>query len=104
MAVFSQRGRNLFGKCPIPFVLVTSSVFSAGKKYAQKVQKQLSTVFANRGIKQRNDLYILNSTKPPAILLETFFCTNKSDYKKAKGLAKRTKLAKLVAKGIGKAR
>lgn len=77
---------------------------AAGKKYAQTVQTQLSTVFANRGIKQRNDLYILNSTKPPTILLETFFCTNKSDYKKAKGLAKRTKLAKLVAKGIGKAR
>lgn len=76
---------------------------SAGKKYAQKVQKQLSTVFNDRGIKQRNDLYILNGTNPPAILLETFFCTNKDDYKKAKGLTKRTKLAKLVAKGIGKA-
>lgn len=76
---------------------------SAGKKYAQKVQKQLSTVFNNRGIKQRNDLYMLNGTVPPAILLETFFCTNKNDYKKGKGLLKRTKLAKLVAAGIGKA-
>lgn len=75
----------------------------AGKKYAQKVLKQLATVYNNRGIKKRDDLYILNGTKPPAILLETFFCTNKSDYKKGKGLAKRTKLAKLVAKGIGKA-
>lgn len=73
-----------------------------GKKYAEKVQKQLATVFHSRGVKQKTALYILNATRPPAILIETFFCTNKSDYKKAKGLAKRTKLAKLVAKGIGK--
>lgn len=74
----------------------------AGKKYAHKIQKQLSTVFTNRGIKKRDDLYMLNSTKPTALILETFFCTNKSDYKKGKGLAKRKKLAGLVAKGIGK--
>lgn len=75
----------------------------AGKKYAQKVQKQLATVFHDRGIKQRDDLYILNGTNPPAILLETFFCTSREDYKKAKGLIRRRKLARLVAKGIGKA-
>lgn len=73
-----------------------------GKKYAEAIQKQLATVFQDRGIKQRTDLYILNGTKPPAILLETFFCTNKSDYKKAKGLFNRRKLAKLIANGIGK--
>ena len=75
---------------------------SAGKKYADKVQKQLSKIFNNRGVKQRTDLYILNGTKPPAILLETFFCTSKKDYKKAKGLLKRKKLARLVADGIDK--
>lgn len=74
-----------------------------GKKYAAQVQKQLSAVFKDRGIKQRTDLYILNGTKPPAVLIETFFCTNKSDYKKAKGLINRKKLAGLVAKGIEKA-
>jgi N-acetylmuramoyl-L-alanine amidase len=79
-------------------VLYTSS---AGKKYAKKVQKQLSAVFLDRGIKRRDDLYILNGTKPPAILLETFFCTNKNDYKKAKGILNRQKLAKRIAKGIG---
>lgn len=76
---------------------------AAGKKYANRVQKQLATVFKDRGIGKRTDLYILNGTNPPAILLETFFCTSKSDYKKAKGRIKRRKLAKLVAKGIGKA-
>lgn len=71
-----------------------------GKRYADQVQKQLAKVFRDRGAKQRNDLYILNATKPPAILLETFFCTNASDYKKAKGHLNRNKIAKLVAKGI----
>lgn len=71
-----------------------------GKKYAQSVQNQLSSVFKDRGIKCKNNLYILNQTKPTAILIETYFCTNKKDYKKAKGLVKRTKLANLVAKGI----
>lgn len=75
---------------------------STGRKFARKIQKNLSTVFHDRGIKQRSDLYILNATKPPAILIETFFCTNKRDYGKAKGLLKRKKLAKLVADGIGK--
>lgn len=73
---------------------------SAGQKYATQVQKQLSTVFHDRGIQKRTDLYILNGTKPPAILIETFFCTNHNDYEKAKGLTNRKKLAKLIAKGI----
>ena len=73
---------------------------SAGKKYAEKVQKQLASVFTDRGIKLRDDLYMLNGTKPPAILIETFFCTNKGEYKKAKGIIKRRELAKLIAKGI----
>lgn len=75
---------------------------SNGKKYAEKVQKQLATLFKDRGIKKRDDLYILNGTKPTAILIETFFCTNKGDYKKAKGLKNRKKIAKLVANGVGK--
>lgn len=73
---------------------------AAGKKYAVAVEKELSKVFKSRGAKQTDNLYILNQTKPTAILVETFFCTNKDDYKKAKGLTKRTKLAKLVAEGI----
>ena len=71
-----------------------------GAKYAEPVEKQLSKVFLSRGIQQRTDLYILNGTNCPAILLETFFCTSKADYKKAKGLINRKKLAKLIANGI----
>lgn len=76
----------------------------AGRKYAGKIQKQLATVFYDRGIKKRDDLYMLNGTKPTALLIETFFCTSKEDYKKAKGLANRRKLAKLIANGVGKAK
>ncbi len=75
-------------------------VSDTGKKYAEAIEKQLATVFRSRGAKYRDDLYILNQTNAPAVILETFFCTSKDDYKKAKGKNKRTKLAKLVAKGI----
>lgn len=75
-----------------------------GKKYASAIQNQLAKTFRDRGIVKRNDLYMLNGTNPPAVLIETFFCTNKGDYKKAKGLIKRRKIAKLVAAGIQKAK
>lgn len=73
---------------------------AAGKRFAASVEKQLSKVFKSRGVKQTGNLYILNATTPPAILIETFFCTSKADYKKAKGLVNRAKLARLVADGI----
>ena len=75
-------------------------VSGTGKKYAEAIEKQLATIFRSRGVKKRTDLYILNDTKAVAVVLESFFCTSKDDYKKAKGEKKRTKLAKLVAKGI----
>lgn len=78
-------------------------VSDKGREYASAIQKRLATIFRDRGIVKRNDLYMLNSTNPPAILIETFFCTNRSDYKKGKGLKKRKKLAKLIAEGIQKA-
>lgn len=75
-------------------------VSETGKKYATAIQKQLATVFKDRCIQYRDNLYILNSTKSPAILIETFFCTSIMDYAKAKGTENRNKLAKLIAKGI----
>lgn len=73
---------------------------AAGKIYAASIQGELATVFRDRGVKQRTDLYMLNQTKPPAVLIETFFCTSKSDYKLAKGIKKRARLAKLIARGV----
>lgn len=69
---------------------------NSGKKYAQHVQKQLSTVFRDIGIVKRDDLYMLNGTKPTAIMLETFFCDNYEDCK----LAEKNNIPLLIAKGI----
>ena len=70
-----------------------------GKKYATKVQKQLAKVFKDKGIVKRNDLYMLNQTKAPAIILETFFCTNPKEWGYA--VENKAKIAKLIANGIG---
>ena len=72
---------------------------SKGKKYADKIQKQLSTVFNNRGTVKRDNLYMLNQTKAPALILEPFFCTNPKEWEYA--MEHKAKIAKLIAKGIG---
>lgn len=73
---------------------------TAGKKYATKVQKKLAKVFKDRGVVKRDNLYILNQTKAPAILVESFFCTNPNEWKYA--INNKEKIAKLIANGIGK--
>lgn len=70
---------------------------SSGKTYAKRVQKKLATVFRDRGAKQVDNLYFLNGTKPPAILVESFFCDNKNDYAKGKNM---DNVARLIAEGI----
>ncbi len=67
--------------------------------YAQRVVNRLGTVFTSRGVKDRPDLYMLNSTDCPAIMIETFFCDNKVDYAIATKLGYR-EVAKLIAEGI----
>lgn len=69
-----------------------------GKEFATRVNAKLATVFKNRGAKSRNDLYWLNNTKAPAILIETCFVDSKvdTDYYKAN----KDKVAKLIAEGI----
>ena len=48
---------------------------------AAKVSSAMASAggFTNRGAKYRSDLYVLNNTDEPAILLETCFCDNTSD-------------------------
>lgn len=70
---------------------------SSGKTYAKRVQKKLATVFRDRGAKHVDNLYFLNGTKPPAILVESFFCDNKNDYVKGKNM---DNVARLIAEGI----
>lgn len=38
--------------------------------------------FTNRGAKYRSDLYVLNNTEMPAVLIETCFCDNTADSNK----------------------
>lgn len=68
-----------------------------GRIISDRVQKKMSTIFRDREIKKRTNLYILNQTKPTAILLELFFCSNKADVEKSKD---RDKIARLLAEGI----
>lgn len=68
-----------------------------GKEYAGRVQSKLSTLFKDRGIVHRDNLYMLTKTKPVAIMLETFFCTNASDCDIGED---KDKIAKLIAEGI----
>ena len=76
---------------------------TAGKKYANQVNKKLSTMYKNRGIKHDiNDvgrkLYWLTNTKYPAILVETCFVDSKSDTDKY--INNKDAAAKLIAEGI----
>lgn len=68
-----------------------------GKVYAERVQAKLKTLFEDRGIKHRDDLYMLTKTKPTAIMLETFFCTNPNDCKAGED---QDKIGKMIAEGI----
>ena len=67
-----------------------------GKAYAQKIQKQLATVFKDRGIQKRENLYMLNQTKAPAVIVESFFCDSTADCE----IAEKTDVALLIAQGI----
>lgn len=67
-----------------------------GKKIAQRINARLSTVFRNRGVKYSNGLYMLNSTKPVALIIESFFCDSSVDC----ALAEKTDVARLIAEGI----
>ena len=76
----------------------TLYVSDNGKVWAEKVNNKLSTMFKNRGVKKRTDLYWLNNTKARAILIETCFVDSKADTDKY--LADRGKVGKLIAEAI----
>lgn len=73
-------------------------VSETGKKYAARIQNKIvSAGFFDREIKKRTNLYMLNSTKAPTIMTESFFCDSKSDYKIGKDV---NKIARLIAEGV----
>lgn len=67
-----------------------------GKRIAENIEKELSTVFPSRKIRYRNDLYMLTQTQPTAVLIESFYCDNSADCH----LAAKTNVALLIAQGI----
>lgn len=67
-----------------------------GKIVAQRIQEKLSTVFKDRGVQKRTGLYMLKSTKPTAVMVESFFCDSSADCE----LAEKTDVALLIAEGI----
>ena len=73
---------------------------SKGKEYAQRVNDKLDDIFTDRGIKYRNDLYILTQTEPVAILIECFFCDSKEDYQRGDEAHEKDLIARKIAEGI----
>lgn len=71
-----------------------------GKKYATKMQERLAEIFKGCRISKREDFYMLNQTKAPAIILEMFFCTNPTELKYT--ISNKEMIAKLIANGVGK--
>jgi N-acetylmuramoyl-L-alanine amidase len=71
---------------------------TAGQAYAAKVSSEISTALGltNRGAKSQPGLYVLRHTNMTAILIEPFFCDNKSDC----GKYNAEKLATAIVKGI----
>lgn len=71
---------------------------ASGQTYASKVSAEISTALGltNRGSKNQPGLYVLKYTKMTAILIEPFFCDNKSDCSKYNA----EKLATAIVKGI----
>lgn len=68
-----------------------------GKKMAQATQNGLKTILADRGIKKRDNLYMLTKTDCPVNICETFFCDNEGDYAIGKD---RDKIARIYAERI----
>lgn len=71
-------------------------------KLAEYIQKECvkSTGLNDRGIKKSDDLYVLNATKMPSVLVECGFMTNKKEAQLLKSMLYRYTCSKAIAKGI----
>lgn len=72
------------------------------KQYSQEIQSKLIsyTGAIDRGIKERPNLVVLNSTKMPAALVESGFITNVTEADKLKTDSYQEKLANAIVDGI----
>jgi N-acetylmuramoyl-L-alanine amidase len=73
-----------------------------GKALALPVQRTLVeyTGDVDRGLKERNDLYVLNGTNMPAILAEVGFISHPATETKLKSFAYRETLADAITLGV----
>lgn len=73
------------------------STSSKSKDAANRICKKITALgFKNRGVKVRDDLYVLKRTKSPALLVECCFVDDKDDAK----LFDASKMAKAIVEGI----
>ncbi len=83
ISIHSNSGRNDKkgdGRIGGTEVLVTENVADKGD-IAKRICNQMAKLgFTNRGVKTRTDLYFLNHTKAPALLVEVCFVDDKDDY------------------------
>ena len=67
-------------------------------EYAEKICSEISSLgFRNRGVKVNSGLYVLNSTKAPAVLIECCFVDDKDDV----NIYNVEKMAEAIAAGLG---
>lgn len=81
-------------------IMGTETLYSSsrGKIWAEKVTNKLGNIYKQRGAKLRSDLYWLNKTTAPAILVETCFVDSKGDTNLYN--SNKDKTAKLIAEAI----
>lgn len=84
--------------------LIFSGADSKTVEFAEHIHGKCITAtgLRNRGIKERPDLYVLKSTKMPAILLECGFMTNKKEAELLVTDEYRDTVAKAILNGIVK--
>jgi N-acetylmuramoyl-L-alanine amidase len=69
---------------------------------ASAINQSLQNSFASNGVKERSKgIWILKATECPSVIIECGFLTNKKDLKMLKDANQRSKMAKLIMKGIG---
>lgn len=84
---------NANGTCTYAY-----STTGKGFEYAKRVNNKLKPYWRDRGALTAS-FYVLRNTNAPAILIELFFCTNKSDYEQYQKQGA-DKIARLIAEGI----
>lgn len=79
-------------------------VSPAGKALAGAIYDRINnlTPWTDRGLKFRDDLYVLKGTNAPAVIVEGDFLTNSEAHALIKKAAWRTVLAETIAKGVCK--